>query len=264
MFENQTQNKMKQINYFSLAIFLSAYSYNIEAQQSYNGVGIKTKNTTQELDVNGNVRIRGLANPHNMPIQISALQDGTLVTSISAQATPGIRFVGVLGQDVIILDNQFDNIDILDSLELMDFLDEYSGGRYVPRVSGFYNITIGFDVGDYLSTTEDLDILIGFWEYHNRPTTSVGDENIFGGEWVARRVVNHRNNNNSDISDFAINTSYDNSTYVNLTAGRSYGFRVFGQYNTDIRGATLKATNRETEGLSANPPVTSFSIEKVL
>jgi hypothetical protein len=133
--------------------------------------------------------------------------------------------------------------------EIIDILNEYttSTGRYIPLVSSFYKVSMDFDIGDYTSTSQDLDILIGLWDF----TTNA---------WVLRRTFNHVSSN---LTGFAgRNESYGISNYVQLISGHTYGFRIFPTYNTAAtKNAKLKYNNTGSTGPSIS---TSFSIEKIL
>lgn len=212
-------------------------------------VGIGTTSPTKELDVNGDIRIRGLSNGSGMTTPVSVLPDGTLVTTYTSNTAPGTKFVGFLASDIA-LDTDFNFKDIVLSTELIDVLSEYNNttGRYSPTVTGYYKISMDFDIGDYSSDTEDLDILIGLWNF----TTN---------QWVLRRTFKHRDNNNSGLTP-GRNESYGISNYLQLRSGHSYGFRIFSDYtSTATKDAKLKFQNSGSTGTSLS---TSFSVEKVL
>jgi len=212
-------------------------------------VGIGTTSPTQELDVNGDIRVRGLSNSSGMTTPVSVLPDGTLVTTYTSNTAPGTKFVGYLASDIS-LDTDFGFKDIVLSTELIDVLSEYNNttGRYSPTVTGYYKISMDFDIGDYSSDTEDLDILIGLWNF----TTN---------QWVLRRTFKHKDNNNSGMTA-GRNESYGISNYLQLQTGHSYGFRIFTDYtSTATRDAKLKFQNSGSTGTSLS---TSFSVEKVL
>ena len=219
---------------------------------SYSQVGINTTTPTKELDVNGNMRVRGLSNSSGRTATVSAMPDGTLVTGYSDPSAPGTRFVGFLNADIS-LNEDYNYKEIVLGNELIDVNNEYnaSSGRYSPVVSGYYKISMDFDIGDYTSDSYDLDILIGLWDF----TTN---------NWVLRRTFKHRDNNNSGMTD-GRNESYGISNYLQLTVGHSYGFRIFSDYDPSIgssgRNAKLKYQNSGSTGTSLS---TSFSIEKVL
>lgn len=215
-------------------------------------VGIGTTSPTQTLDVNGNTRVRGLSNTAGRTVPVSALPDGTLVTTYSNNTAPGARFVGFLPADLP-LDTQQTFKDIILSNELVDVLNEYDAttGRYTPSLTGFYKVSMDFDIGDYDNVTDDLDILVGLWDYTLN-------------QWVLRRTFKHRGNNNPTISgSVARNESYGISNYLQLDSTHSYGFRINPGYNTNntTRTARLKAQNYGATGSSLS---TSFSIEKML
>lgn len=219
---------------------------------SYAQVGIGTTSPTRELDVNGDVRVRNLSNVQGRTVPVSALPDGTLVTTFSSNTAPGARFVGFLSSDIP-LDLQQGFKEIILSNELVDVLSEYNSttGRYTPSLTGFYKVSMDFDIGDYDSVTDDLDILIGLWDYT-------------ANQWVLRRTFKHRGNNNPGITgSVARNESYGISNYLQLDSTHSYGFRIFSGYFTTntTRTARLKAQNYGSTGTSAS---TSFSIEKML
>lgn len=210
-------------------------------------VGIGTTSPTEELDVNGNIRIRGLSNSSGRTTQVSALPDGTLVTTSTNNNAPGIRFVGFLSSDISLnTDSSFR--DIILSNELIDVSNEYntSSGRYSPVIDGYYKISMDFDIGDYSSTTNDLDILIGLWDFT-------------ANQWVLRRTFKHKSNNSIGLGR---NESYGITNYVQLHSNHSYGFRIFSDYeNNTTRDAKLKYQNYGSTGTSLS---TNFSIEKVL
>lgn len=215
----------------------------------YSQVGIGTTNPTEQLDVNGNIRVRGLSNSSGTTTPVSVKPDGTLVTGLNDITAPGIKFVGFLSTDLHLnLDYNFK--DIILSNELIDVLNEYnsSTGRYTPTMNGFYKISMDFDIGDYSSDTNDLDILIGLWDF----TTN---------SWVLRRTFKHRDNNNSGLGN-GRNESYGITNYLQLMENHSYGFRIFTDYENSVtRDARLKANNSGSTGTSLS---TNFSIEKVL
>lgn len=218
----------------------------------YSQVGINTTNPTKTLDVNGDTRIRGLSNSENRTVAIYAKPDGTLVNSYSDPSAPGTKFVGFLNNDIL-LDQDFNFKEILLSNELIDVNAEYNSttGKYTPLYSGFYKISMDFDIGDYSNDQYDLDILIGLWDF----TTN---------NWVLRRTFKHRDNNNTTMTP-GRNESFGISNYLQLTQGHSYGFRIFTDYdgslNSGQRNAKLKYQNSGSTGTSLS---TSFSIEKVL
>lgn len=218
----------------------------------YSQVGINTTSPTKTLDVNGDTRIRGLSNTENRTVAIYAKPDGTLVNSYSDPSAPGTKFVGFLNNDIL-LDQDFNFKEILLSNELIDINAEYNSatGKYVPLYSGFYKISMDFDIGDYSNDQYDLDILIGLWDF----TTN---------NWVLRRTFKHRDNNNTTMTP-GRNESFGISNYLQLTQGHSYGFRIFTDYdgslNSGQRNAKLKYQNSGSTGTSLS---TSFSIEKVL
>lgn len=218
----------------------------------YSQVGINTTTPTKELDVNGNTRIRGLSNSNGRTVPVSAMPDGTLVTGYSDPSAPGTKFVGFLNSDVSLTED-YNYKEIILGNELIDVNNEYnaSTGRYIPIVSGYYKISMDFDIGDYTSDSYDLDILIGLWDF----TTN---------NWVLRRTFKHQDNNNSGMTD-GRNESYGISNYLQLVVGHSYGFRIFTDYDPSIsssgRNAKLKYQNSGSTGTSLS---TSFSIEKVL
>lgn len=219
---------------------------------SYSQVGINTTTPTKELDVNGNMRVRGLSNSSGRTVTVSAMPDGTLVTGYSDPSAPGTRFVGFLNADIS-LNEDYNYKEIVLGNELIDVNNEYNAltGRYTPIVSGYYKISMDFDIGDYTSDSFDLDILIGLWDF----TTN---------NWVLRRTFKHKDNNNSGMTD-GRNESYGISNYLQLTVGHSYGFRIFTDYDPAIsssgRNAKLKYQNSGSTGTSLS---TSFSFEKVL
>lgn len=212
-------------------------------------VGIGTTSPTEELDVNGDLRVRGLSNGSGMTTPVSVLPDGTLVTTFTSNTAPGTKFVGFLASDIA-LDTDFGFKDIVLSTELIDVLSEYNNttGRYSPIVTGYYKISMDFDIGDYSSDTDDLDILIGLWDFT-------------ANQWVLRRTFKHRDNNNSGMTA-GRNESYGISNYLQLQVGHSYGFRIFSDYASFVtRDAKLKFQNSGSTGTSLS---TSFSVEKVL
>jgi len=219
---------------------------------SFSQVGINTTSPTEELDVNGDIRIRGLANPNSRTVPVYVRPDGTLVNSYSDPSAPGTKFVGFLNSDIL-LDQDYNYKEIILTNELIDVNNEYDAGlgRYSPLFTGFYKISMDFDIGDYTTDNKDLDILIGLWDF----TT---------GNWVLRRTFKHKDNNNSGMTD-GRNESFGISNYLQLTAGHSYGFRIFTDYDPSITGsnrnAKLKYQNSGSTGTSLS---SSFSIEKVL
>lgn len=215
----------------------------------FSQVGIGTTNPTKELDVNGNLRIRGLSNNSGNTTPVSVTEDGTLVTSFNDATAPGIKFVGFLSSDLS-LNLDFSFKDIVLTNELIDILNEYNTttGRYSPSIDGYYKISMDFDIGDYSSSTNDLDILIGLWDFTSN-------------KWVLRRTFKHKDNNNSGLGS-GRNESYGITNYLQLLQNHSYGFRIFTDYeNSTTRDAKLKSHNTGSTGTSLS---TNFSIEKVL
>lgn len=215
----------------------------------FSQVGIGTTNPTKELDINGNVRIRGLSNNSGTTTPVSVTEDGTLVTGFNNATAPGIKFVGFLSSDLT-LNLDFNFKEIILSNELIDILNEYNttNGRYTPSIDGFYKISMDFDIGDYSNSSNDLDILIGLWDFTDN-------------RWVLRRTFKHRDNNNSGLG-FGRNESYGITNYLQLLQTHSYGFRIFTDYeNNTTRDAKLKSHNTGSTGTSLS---TNFSIEKVL
>lgn len=224
------------------ALMVGLFTFPILAQ-----VGVNTTSPTQTIDVNGNARVRGLANLNSKVLRVSALPDGTLVTQISDNSAPGVRFVGNLNADLALTASAFFEIKL--QSEIIDILNEYTpaSGRYLPLVNSFYKVSMDFDIGEYTSTTQDLDILIGLWDF----TTNA---------WVLRRTFKHSSSNLSGYT--GRNESYGISNYVQLISGHSYGFRIFPTYNTAAtKNAKLKYNNTGSTGPSLS---TSFSIEKVI
>ncbi|WP_130736840.1 hypothetical protein [Flavobacterium sp. J27] len=215
----------------------------------FSQVGIGTTNPTKELDVNGNVRIRGLSNTSGTTTPVSVTEDGTLVTGFNNVTAPGIKFVGFLSNDLSLnLDYNFK--DIILSNELIDVLNEYNTttGRYSPSIDGYYKISMDFDIGDYSNNSKDVDILIGLWDFTSN-------------HWVLRRTFKHRDNNNTGMGS-GRNESYGITNYLQLMQGHSYGFRIFTDYDNNVtRDAKLKSSNSGSTGSSLS---TNFSIEKVL
>jgi hypothetical protein len=214
---------------------------------SFAQVGINTTAPTQSLDINGNVRVRGLSNTNSKILRVSALPDGTLVTQLTDNNAPGVRFVGNLNTDLLLTANSF--FEILLQNEIVDLLDEYTpaSGRYIPKVNSTYKVSMDFDIGDYTNTSLDLDVLIGLWDFT-------------ANQWVTRRTFKHRNTNLPSAS--GRNESHGITNYVQLVAGHSYGFRIFPTYNASAtKDARLKFNNTGVTGPSIS---TSFSIEKII
>lgn len=217
----------------------------------YSQVGIGTTNPTQTLDVNGQIRVRGLSNMSGNGMYLHAQPDGTLVTQLTATNVSGLKFVGQLDADIPLnLDAAFKEIIL--KTELVDISNEYNTttGRFVPSENGFYKINMNFDIGNYTNSTIDLDILIGLWDYTNN-------------KWVLRRTFKHRNSNNGAL---AKTESFGITNYLQLTPGVSYGFRVLADYDNTtmplaIRDAVLVKDNVSATGSTAS---TNFAIEKVL
>ncbi len=209
-------------------------------------VGIGTTSPTEELDVNGDVRIRGLSNGSGVTSPVSALPDGTLVTASTSNSAPGTKFVGFLDSDINLdINNGFKEIILTN--ELFDVLNEYDNitGRYSPTIAGYYKTSMDFDIGDYTSTTIDFDFVIGLWDF----TTN---------QWALRRIYKHRS-----INLFVGRIeSYGISNYLQLQVGHSYGFRIIPSYDSTVTlDAKVKYQNGGATGISLS---TSFSIEKVL
>lgn len=219
---------------------------------SFSQVGINTTTPTKELDVNGDVRVRGLSNPNGRTTQIYAKPDGTLVNSFTDPSAPGTKFVGFLNSDIS-LDQDYNFKEIILSNELIDVNNEYNvtTGKYAPLYSGYYKISMDFDIGDYSSRDYDLDILIGLWDFTDN-------------NWVLRRTFKHKDNNNTTMTP-GRNESYGISNYLQLIKGHAYGFRIFSDYDSSVTGlnrnAKVKYQNSGSTGTSLS---TSFSIEKVL
>ena len=231
---------MKQI-FFTLKLLI--LSTTIASSQ----VGIGTVNPTEELDVEGDLRVRNLSNEDNQTASVSALPDGTLATVYSNPAVSGTRLIAFLTSDIDLLNSGF--FDIEPQLKLVDVLSEYNTttGRYVPISDGLYRIGMDFDIGGYIDETEDIDILIGLWNYTNN-------------EWVIRRTFKHRTINHSLIP-LERSQSYGITNYIEMAAGNSYGFRIVPTYGSGVSPtAKLKYLNSGTTGSSMS---TQFSIEKV-
>ena len=224
-------------------------------------VGIGTDEPTRELDVNGNVRIRGLSSPSGEAAMVSVLPDGTLNTVFSQENAIGTLFIGLLDHDIPLdKPNYSTNTppysfeDIIIDNELLDVNDEYNDitGRYVPITNGVYKIVVSFDIGDYQDPDLDVDILIGLWDFTI-------------DQWVLRRTFQHHNSNigwyNNDTPD-ARNETFNFFNYINLTIGHSYGFRLIASYDDSIiEGfATLRSKNEGGTGASLS---TIFSIIKI-
>lgn len=212
-------------------------------------VGINTTSPTKELDVNGDIRIRGLSNENGRTAPVSVLPDGTLVTVLNDNTAPGVKFVGFLSSDIS-LNTDYNFKEIILQHELVDVSNEYnnSTGRYSPVIDGYYKISMDFDIGDYTNSSNDLDILIGLWDFT-------------ANNWVLRRTFKHRDNNNPTLGS-GRNESYGITNYLQLLHGHSYGFRIFTDYeNNTTRNAKLKSHNSGSTGTSVS---TSFSIEKIL
>lgn len=96
----------------------------------------------KNLDVNGNMRARGLSSSSGRTVTVSAMPDGTLVTGYSDPSAPGTRFVGFLNADIS-LNEDYNYKEIVLGNELIDVNNEYntSSGRYSPVVSGYYKIS---------------------------------------------------------------------------------------------------------------------------
>ncbi len=218
---------------------------------TFSQVGIGTTSPTQTLDVNGQIRVRGLSNMSGNGMYLHAQPDGTLVTQLTATNVSGLKFVGQLDADIPLnLDAVFKEIIL--KTELVDISNEYNTttGRFVPLESGFYKINMNFDIGNYTNSNIDLDILIGLWDFTNN-------------RWVLRRTFKHRNSNNGTT---AKTESFGITNYLQLTPGVSYGFRLLADYDNTIspapiRDAVLVKNNVSTTG---STPSTNFAIEKVL
>lgn len=223
----------------------------VQSTLLFSQVGVGTTNPTQELDVVGDVRVRGLEAANGITQPVSALPDGTLVTGGSNTSTLGIRFVGFLNADVTLNIGMFS--DLVLGNELIDTFNEHDNttGRYVPVANGFYEISMDFDIGDYESDVFSAEVLIGLWNY----TTN---------EFVIRRTFSHLSNN----VPVAVGRSqaYSTSNYINMTAGNSYGFRALPTYRLPADG--LPADDRmvirfQNVGSSGTSLSTSFSIARV-
>ena len=217
---------------------------------SFSQVGIGTTTPTKELDVNGNTRIRGLSNSVGKTVLVSVQPDGTLVTNLTDNNAPGIKFAGFLNADLALnTDETFKEI-ILGN-ELIDVSNEYNAttGRYVPLVNGFYKVSLDFDIGGYNNSTRDIDVTVGLWDFTN---------NI----WVMKRSFKHKNNNNAAMPG-ARNESQGIVNFLQLAQGNQYGFRVFTDYDNTVttRTALITFQNSGSTGTSLS---TSFSIEKML
>ena len=95
----------------------------IQSNLLFSQVGIGTTNPTEEIDINGNARIRGLSNTTGKTVAVSATPDGTLVTSNTSSSTLGIRFVGFLNNDIL-LDDTTTFFEIPLNNELIDILND--------------------------------------------------------------------------------------------------------------------------------------------
>ena len=259
---------MKRIKHIFLFIIVcgSFLAVNAQIPTVTNGVGIKTESPTRELDVNGSMRIRSIGNTQNVPEPVAVLPNGTLITAASSEGAPGVRFLGILQNDVSTIDRELVDFAIPSAGEEIDLLDEYSvdsdgNGRYVPKSSGFYKIFMDFDIGDYTDPSRHVDIIIGLADYDNMVTITDNGVERQSPAWVARRVFRHRNDNNTDNSN-ALNTSYSTATYVNLTAGTSYGFRAFATHNRSVPRAQ-RTTKIVARNRGSQDGVSSFLIQKI-
>jgi len=216
---------------------------------SYAQVGIGTTSPTQEIDIVGNARVRGLSNANNLILDVYAQPDGTLVTSLNNANVPGARFIGLIDTDIA-LDTDMAFFEIILGTEYLDILNEYdtTSGRYTPAINGKYKILISFDLGEYLDTYYDIDILIGLWDFTDN-------------NWVSRRTFGHKSQNRWP----GRNEAYNCVNYVDLDSTHSYGFRILPTYNlTSYFGAlnlTMKALNSGSTGDTSIS--TTFAIEKV-
>lgn len=223
----------------------------LSATFTFSQVGINTTNPTAQLDVNGDIRVRGLSNMAGNGMYLHAQPDGTLVTQLTASGVSGLKFVGALDADLALnLDASFKEIIL--KTELVDIANEYdtTTGRFIPIENGFYKINMNFDIGNYTNSNIDLDILIGLWDFTNN-------------RWVLRRTFKHRNSNNGTT---AKTESLGITNYLQLTAGVSYGFRLLADYDNTIspaplRDASLMKNNTNATGSTLS---TNFAIERVL
>jgi len=241
---------MKTINpLFYIAIFSSI---------SYAQVGIGTTSPTQEIDIVGNARVRGLSNNNNLLLDVYAQADGTLVTAADNANVPGSRFIGLIENDLLLTHDNF--IEIMLSSEFLDVLNEYDigSGRYTPAITGKYKVLMDFDLGDYKQTYYDIDLLIGLWDFTE-------------DKWVARRTLGHKSQ--LTFSIYGRNEGYSYTNYVDLDSTHSYGFRVYPTYNSSsvfnnpnpadatTNICNMKAINTGSTGSTSVS--TTFAIEKV-
>ena len=228
---------MKQLNDIVLLTIITMLSFKMEAQ-----LGIGTHNPTEELDVVGNVKIRDLISQATLPVSI--LSDGTLATVATNEASLGVQFIGFLVNDIPLADGEIYDIVLSSRFNpIGEFIE--STNRFVPNSTGLYKVLIDFDIAEYSSTTIDVNITIGLWDF---------TDNV----WETRGMIRHQNNNGTTIPREA---SYTQADFVTFTQGNSYGFRIMAEYGNSVsHNAILSVENAGTTGSSQ---ATTISIRRV-
>ena len=216
------------------------------------GVGIGVESPTQALDIEGNLRVRGLSSDRS--VMVFALPDGSLSASVPSggdASVPGIRFIGSLSEDLSLNGGDISAFINL-SIEALDVFDEYSindnVGMYVPKSSGLYRIFLDYNLSSYLNITPDLRILIGLF-------------NRASNQWVALKEDRYRNTNVVNNENQPRLNSFSHVIYLNLTEGTSYSFSVFADYQ-DNNLDTSRKTCMVLDSVF-NSPASTFAIEKL-
>ena len=223
---------------------------------SQTGVGIGVESPTQALDIQGNLRVRGLSSDRS--VMVFALPDGSLSASVPSSgdaSAPGIRFIGSLS-DELLLSNTTGAADrttlITLGNEILDVFDEYSvnnnnSGFYVPKANGLYRIFLDYNLSAYANITPDLRISIGVF-------------NNTSNQWIALKEDRYRNTNVVNASGQTRLNSFSHVIYLNLTAGVNYAFVVFADYQDNIPAS--QKTCRMVDDIF-DSPASTFAIEKL-
>ena len=214
-------------------------------------VGINTTSPTKEVDIDGGLRVRELTNTKSLTLPVHSLPDGTLVNVAIDNDAPGLRFIGFLGSNLD-LDQDQTFYDINLNQELVDLFDEYdtSTSLYKPVSNGTYKIEMDFDIGGFTGTSTDLDILIGMWDNTDN-------------RWVLRRTFKHRDIQSDEFAS-ARQESYGIANYLDLDSTHVYRFRIIGTYDSSVSSSDYDGILlRSNTGGTGSSVSTSFSIEKV-
>ena len=220
----------------------------LAVSQTTAGVGIGVDSPTQELDIQGNIKIRELSNQEGRSAMLFALPNGTLAAAIAEAdpSTPGLRFIGFLGTDLEVPFNAEVSTIIPLTNEALDVFNEYNpaDGRYIPRSDGLYKLVLSYTLDHYPSTTVDLDFFLGVFSFADTAFAAV-------------KEIRHRNSNRD--AEVTASQRYSQILYFNLKVGKEYAFTLFGVYQSTLPDNELCNMIATEDG----SPASSFSIEKL-